>query len=153
MQDKLIRDVFIEDVPDWETLEPKIRKWLASPGVGLVIMRDWIFQHIYERLLDKETEDDEEEDEGRNDTQSRKEDPGNRAMNMAFRIIDGLIENLPVDAVNCKRLLDYIQDIASFNAYDRLLTDYRHLLSEPTRQRVLTEGKRWFIPEVTQDWE
>lgn len=62
MQDKLIRDVFIEDVPDWKTLEPEIRKWLASPEVTLHLMRDWVFEHVYERLLYQETGDEEEDD-------------------------------------------------------------------------------------------
>lgn len=129
---ELLRDVFIEDVPAWHELEPKLRQWLSDPGLDLSDIRELIYDHIFECSVEEEKSE---------------------AMNRAFMVIDGLIENLPVDEMNCERLKAYIMEFDSFEAYDRLLTDYREFLTAEEYERILAEGKRIFIPEVTSHWE
>jgi hypothetical protein len=140
MKNELLRSVFIEEIPAWDQLEPKLREWLADPSLTLSCIREMIFDHILEQLSDDEIGEE-------------SDDAGNEAMNRAFSVVDGLIENLPLDEMNCQRLKDYINEMDCFNAYDRLLTDYRQFLSAEERQQILARGKRCFIPEVTSHWE
>lgn len=94
MKDELLRSVSIEDVPAWDQLQPKLRKWLRDPKLDLSLIRKWIFAHILEHLIDEVGEE--------------SDDVACEAMNRAFSVVDGLIENLPVDEINCQRLKAYI---------------------------------------------
>jgi hypothetical protein len=140
MADELLRSVFSEDVPAWERLEPQLREWLGDSKLELDDIRERIFEYIQEQLnhgkFGEEWADAESE-----------------AMNRAFSVVDGLIENLPVDEVNCQRLKAYIKEMDCLAAYDRLLTDYRGFLSVEEHKQILAKGKRCFVPEVTADWE
>ncbi|MEM2001036.1 MAG: hypothetical protein QXT77_00125 [Candidatus Methanomethylicaceae archaeon] len=135
---ELLRSVFIEDVPAWHQLEPKLRQWLSDPNLDLSDIRELIYEHIFE-YLEEAYED--------------PSDAADEAMNRAFSVIDGLIENLPVDELNCERLKAYIGEMDCYKAYDRLLTDYRELLSAEEYQQILAKGKHIFIPEVTSHWQ
>jgi len=133
--EELVRDVFREGVPGWEELEPKIREWLEE-GWDLEAIRQGIFDHIMLYL----------EDEG-------DEDAAVEAMNKAFEVVTGLIENLPVTEENLERLLDYIRDYHDLEAYERLLSDFLPLMTEEQMRNILDKARRIFIPEVTREWE
>jgi len=126
-----------EDVPGWDQLEPQLQEWLADPGLSLSYIYELVCDYITEQL-DPEGEDDE---------------AANNAAELAFDVIERLIWYLPVDELNCERLKAYITEVQSYDAYDRLLRHYDDYLSPEERQRILEEGKRLFIPEVTSDWE
>jgi hypothetical protein len=125
----LVRDVFREGVPGWEELEPQIRQWLDA-GLDLEAIREGIVDHLMLYL--------EDEDE---------------AMNKAFEVVTGLIENLPVTEENLERLLDYIGGYHDLEAYERLLSDFLPLMTEEQIRDLLGKAKRIFVPEVTQEWE
>ncbi len=133
--DELVRDVFREGVPGWEQLEPQIRQWLDA-GLDLEAIRERIFDHImlYE-------EDDE------------LEGVANEALNKAFEVVTGLIENLPVTEENLERLLGYIGGYHDLEAYDRLLSDFLPLITEEQIRDLLGKAKRIFVPEVTRKRE
>jgi hypothetical protein len=131
----LVRDVFREGVPGWEGLEPQIRQWLDA-GLDLEAIRERIFNHItlYE-------EDDE------------LEEVASEALNKAFEVVTGLIENLPVTEENLERLLDYISGYHDLEAYERLLSDFLPLMTEEQIRDLLGKAKRIFVPEVIREWE
>ena len=139
MPNELLRSVFVEAVPAWNRLKLQLREWLGDPKLDLEHIRDGIFQHIFDQFADGKT------DEESNDI-------ANEAMNRAFAVVDGLIENLPTNEINCQRLKAYINEMDCLNAYDRLLTDFKEFLTVDERQRILAAGKRCFSPEVTSQW-
>ena len=141
----LSRDIFREEVPGWEALEPQLRSWLEQ-GTSLKEIRHNIYIHIFECFIETGSPKGVDEEEW-------KEEQSREAMNRAFNVVEGLIENLPATEQNRQRLLDYIGEYASFNAYDRLLSDFLPLLSEEEIKEILARAKAWFIPEVTAEWE
>jgi hypothetical protein len=134
----LVRDVFREGVPGWEELEPQIRQWLDA-GLDLEAIRERIFNHIM--LYECDEEDDE------------LEEVASEALNQAFEVVTGLIENLPVTEENLERLLDYIGGYHDFEAYERLLSDFLPLMTEEQIRDLLGKAKRIFVSEVIREWE
>jgi len=129
----MMRSVFSDNIPKWPEFAPKLRTALADHRRGLEEIAELISDHIRECQQDDCDECDD-------------------AWTTAFGAVEGIIEQLPVDDTNLKRLLDYIQSVDSFNAYDRLLTDFSHLMADETRSDLAKKGDQIFVPEAVSHW-
>ena len=131
---------FAEDIPHLEDLRPTLQELIADPRKDLDDVSTAIIEHILDqRSLDVDSR---EYDEARSE-----------AWSLAMNAMSVLIADLDVNEVNCRRIKAWISGWNDFNAYDRLLTDFAHLLSPDERRRITAEGKKAFVEELTVAWD
>ena len=122
------KEQFKEEIPNIETLVKQLEKMLSNPSYTLQDILEAIVDHIIE---EKESE----------------------AWAIAFNAVDHIIDELEVNDLNFKRLLDYIKDYDCYNAYNRLIMDFEEFLSEDKRRELIENGRKIFVKEITQHWD
>lgn len=125
-------DQLKDRIPAFVELQPKLSKWLDDSDETLA--------SIYGRILEHFGEYDDDKNEGLpSDIRN-----GN--------VIEFLIRDLPVNRLNCERILAFLLDRDSFDGYYRLLTDFRALLTSVEREKLISDGNRLFPKEATVLW-
>lgn len=134
---RLNRDDF-EDVPEWETLHRTVMQRLADNTMrDLEEIQADIMSHIAIRSAPTMTDDERD----------------GEAWQRSYDIMQNLIWRLPVDKVNCERLLNWTHAWDDLTAYDRLITEYTDLLPPGQLRHLVSHGSSLFVPEITDHWE
>lgn len=68
-------------------------------------------------------------------------------MNLAFDIVDQIIYDLEINYINLNRLLKYISEMNCYEAYLRLIEDYKDML-EPKKYHEIKQEANHFFPDM-----
>lgn len=140
-----------EEIPEYARLEAHLRTWLGDERRDL---QD-IFERIHEHMADyvdvpfDENGDDVEYDDKY--IQALNEAHGD-ANHIAIRAFDELIQELEVNSINKWRLQKLVAYWHHYTAYDRLLTDFRELLTLDEESALVAEAREIFVPEALLYW-
>nr|VFJ67071.1 MAG: Restriction endonuclease [Candidatus Kentron sp. FM]VFJ68750.1 MAG: Restriction endonuclease [Candidatus Kentron sp. FM]VFK17132.1 MAG: Restriction endonuclease [Candidatus Kentron sp. FM] len=134
--------LYFSEVPEPEVLRRTPMSRLSDKKLrDLEILKDEIVDHIAdyvaEHIMDDEFDDSCVGEE----------------FNIAFNIMDELIELLPVDELNCERLLNWAKGFDDLTAYNRLVTEYTSLVPPDRLRHLVSHGNYLFHPELTEHWE
>ena len=129
-------ELFKDEIPNLGKLISVIEKMVENPRTDLEEIREVISDHIIEENEIPPDDDDKQRD----------------AMSISYNALDDLIDELEVSELNSKRIMKYISGYHSYNGYNRLITDFQSLLTETERARLISEGKRIFVSDITEHW-
>jgi hypothetical protein len=115
-----------DDVPNPDSLLDHLQEWIADAGLSLEDIRDKLCDDLSESM-----------------------DP-NEAMNLAVGIVDYITDDLEVTKLNYDRLLAYIGEYESFDAYKTLLEDFGDFM-DAIKRRELVDSARRIFPDINWD--
>jgi hypothetical protein len=130
-------ELFIEDIPRLDKLTIVVQQMIRNPKYSLEDIREEIVDHISDC---KEIHPDDYEKRG-------------EASSVAYNVVDNLIDDLEENETNYNRIKDYIRSYHSYNGFNRLIVDFGGIVPDEERKRLVDEGRRLFVPEITEHWE
>lgn len=131
--------IAIGDQPErWDFL---LESWLEDQGMDLLEIQ----HRIYQMALEK------------NEPPSFSKHSYNAAslqiaLSCSFLMMESLLEILPANMKNKKRLLDYIEVVDCLPGYNRLFEGFLPFLTEDEYKTILEKGKRLFNSQITGGW-
>jgi len=126
----MILNEFQDDVPKFNSLIERIQSLLDDNSKDLEDVQETIQAHLADNGI--------EEDE---------------TITLAINIVFNLCDELPETDSTFHRLIDYIEGYDCWNAYNRLLTEFRNKLDQEKHKELFSKGKEAFAEELTKEWE
>jgi hypothetical protein len=130
-------ELFKDEIPKIEKLRIVIEQMIRNTKYSLEDIREEIVDHISEC---QEIHPDDYEKLG-------------EASSVAYNVIDNLIDDLEETETNCKRIKDYIGYYHSYNGFNRLIVDFEEIVTDEEKRRLIDEGRRIFVSELTEHWK
>jgi hypothetical protein len=135
MKDDVL-ELFRDEIPELNELAVAIRAMLSNSRLNLEDVRECITDHL--ATFQGDCDDDEKLRE---------------AGSVAYDVVDILIADLEEDETNHRRIKNYISSYHSYNGFNRLIVDFHGFVSDEERKRLIDEGRRIFVSELTEHWE
>lgn len=129
-------ELFKDEIPSLDKLSVVIRQMILDKKYSLEEIRKNVVDHISEHK----------------GISSQDYDKMGEASSTACDVIDNLIDDLQVDKTNFKRIRDYIASYHSYNGFNRIISDFDSYMTDEERKRLIEEGKKIFVPEITEHW-
>ncbi len=134
--------LFRDEIPDLDQLLSILKPMIQDNARDLTDIRETIRDHI----LDVQNID-------IGDAVEINDEKISQAESISYDAVDDLIYELDVNEVNYRRIKDYISTYHNHAGFNRLIVDFRGIVSDKERRQLIDQGKKIFGVDVTEHWE